>query len=136
MERGTPFSPRLRRVSIHAIEYASGTLRSSRHQDSETVHLLNRLNVDVDDMVERDRWVRLLVDVICLPTGLESLSSHYWHLLGELALDTNIVDFRCRVLEVMRLLEKSEDWEKLEVWMMVLWSSLASPSRSVHDGRN
>jgi hypothetical protein len=123
MERGTPFPPRLRRVCIHAIEriWNSPDFEAS---GLEIFHLLNRLNVGVDDIGESDRWVSLLVDVTCLPAGLESLSSHYWHLLDRLVLDENIV-FRPQYLEVMRLLEKSEDWEKLEVWMMVIWISLA-----------
>jgi hypothetical protein len=123
MERGTPFPPRLRRVCIHAIEriWNSPDFEAS---GLEIFHLLNHLNVGVDDIGESDRWVSLLVDVTCLPAGLESLSSHYWHLLDRLVLDENIV-FRPQYLEVMRLLEKSEDWEKLEVWMMVIWISLA-----------
>jgi hypothetical protein len=122
MQRVTPFSPRLRRVSIHAIEYA-WKYPELATPESETVHVLNYLHVDVADMVERGRWVRLLVGVICLPIGLESLSAHYWHLLGELALSTSAhLDHRL-LLEVMRMLENAEDWEKLEVWMAVLWSS-------------
>jgi hypothetical protein len=49
-----PFSPRLRRVGIHVIERIRyGVLEVS---GLETVRLLNRLNVDVDDMVDRHVW--------------------------------------------------------------------------------
>ena len=127
MERGTPFSPRLRRVCIHAIE------RIWNYPDFEASgleisHLLNRLNVGVDDIVESGRWMSLLVEVTCLPAALESLSSHHWHLLDRLVMDGRIL-YRQLYLEVMRLLEKSEDWEKLEVWMVVIWMSVSSLAR-------
>ena len=88
----------------------------------EAASLLNCLDVNVDDMVKQDVWVHLLVNVICLPTGLESLSSHYWHLLNKLPLATNFFwTPGFPKVEVMRSLEGAEDWEKLEVWMVVIW---------------
>ena len=130
MERGTPFSPRLRRVSIQAIEhtYISLELETSV---SETVRLLNHLDVSVVDIKDEGAWVRLLVGVICLPAGQTSLSSHYWHLLGRLAVDKRIHSDLLSLLKVMRLLEKAGNWEKLEIWMVVLWMSVGfstSPS--------
>ena len=117
-----PFSARLRWVSIHVIGRTwRSELRASR---LETVRLLNRLDVDVDDVVERHDWVRLLVEVIALPAGPEGLSSHYWHLLGELTLGTSCWIPGLPSVEVMGLLEEAGDWEKLEVWMMVTWQSL------------
>jgi hypothetical protein len=124
VERRTPFSPRLRRVAICAIE---PIWRSELEVSGlEVVHLLARLNVDVDDMVEKHIWVRLLIGVICLPVGLVNLSHHYWYLLDKLALGE---DFSwapgLRSVEVMRSLGEAKDWEKLEVWMMVIWQSLS-----------
>ena len=119
-----PFSTRLRWVSIHVVgRIGCSELRASR---LETVRLLNRLDVDVDDAVERPNWVRLLVEVIGLPAGPEGLSSHYWRLLGKLALGTSCWIPGLPSVEVMGLLEKAGDWEKLEVWMMVMWQSLDS----------
>jgi hypothetical protein len=125
VERGTPISARLRQMSIHAIEH---TWRSELEVSGpETVFLLNRLNVDVDDMVEKDEWVQLLVGTICLPPGPESLSSHYWCLLDKLPLAADfLVTAGSRKMEVMRSLEEAEDWEKLEVWMVVVWQALSS----------
>jgi hypothetical protein len=127
VERDTPFSPLLRWASVNAIE----RIRSSELEASgpETIRLLNRLDVDANDMVDRDGWMRLLIEVMCLPTGAESLSSHYWRLLGELALGKNLrgcnyVDHGSSNVEVMGSLEKAEGWEELEVWMMVMWQSL------------
>jgi hypothetical protein len=119
-----PFSPLLRRASTQVIERIwYNELKASV---SGTVQLLNHLDVEVDDMAIRDVWVRLLVEVICLPAGLESLSSHYWHLLDKLALGTDFGRVsESRIVGVMGLLEKAGDWEKLEVWMVVVWQSLS-----------
>ena len=130
VERRTPFSPRLRQMGIRVIE---------RTWDSELdmpgleiIHLLNCLDVDVDDMVKRGVWVWLLVNVICLPMGPRGLSSHYWHLLGRLPLAMDFSQIPgLRKAGVMSSLEKAEEWEKLEVWMVVVWQSL-SYSTPVH----
>jgi hypothetical protein len=123
VERSTPFSPRLRQMSIRVIERTwHGELEMA---GLETVRLLNRLDVDVDDMAKQDVWGQLLVDVIRTPAGLENMSSHYWRLLGELTLVASLVTPGRRDVEVMRSLETAEDWEKLEVWMVVVWLSLS-----------
>ena len=129
VEKGAPISPRLRQVSIHAIEH---TWHSELEVSGpEAVFLLNRLNVDADDMVERDEWVQLLVSAICLPPGPESLSSHYWCLLDKLPLAADfLVAAGSRKMEVLRSLEEAEDWEKLEVWMVVVWQALSSYNTS------
>ena len=137
VERDTLFSPRLRRACIAAIERTWRT--ELEVLGLETVHLLNRLGIDADDIAEQHKWARVLVDVIRSPAGLNSLSSHYWHLLGRLALTTRIRwDFSLRNVEVMRLLEEAGDWDKLEVWMVVVWLSVpelfgGTPRASVED---
>ena len=127
VEKDEPFSPRLRRASISVI----GHIESSELETlgPNIVRLLNRLDVDVDDMVDRDAWMQMLIRVICLPTGAESLSPHYWCLLGKLALGRGLRWCNCvkrgsSNVEVMGSLEKAEGWEELEVWMMVMWQSL------------
>ena len=125
VERDTPFSPRLRRVSIRALEHIwDDELVESV---SGTIHLLDHLDVDVDDMVEKDEWVRLLLEVICFLAEPESLSSHYWHLLDKLRLPIALkTGFRFGLyrVSVTSSLEEAEDWEKLETWMAIVWSSL------------
>jgi len=123
VKRGTPFSPRLRQASIHTIERIwRNELKAS---GLDTVCWLNCLNVDADDIADKDHWVELLVDVIRSPAGLESLSSHYWRLLGELVVASNLdLCLAPHDVEVMRSLEKAKDWEKLGVWMVVVWSLL------------
>jgi hypothetical protein len=128
-----PLPPRLRRVTIQVIQWGTELEASGL----ETTRLLNCLDVDVDDMEDKRRWVQLLVRVICSPAGLESLSSHYWCLLDKLVSDKWPIGestigestmggsaIRESSLEVMRSLEKAEDWDKLEVWMVVVWKSL------------
>ena len=119
VERDTPFSPRLRRVVIRVIELT--WRRELKVSGLEMIRLLNRLDVDADDVVEKREWVQLLVDVICSPVGPKSLSSHYWRLL--VLLRTRFVDYGSRAMGVARSLEEAEDWEKLEAWMTIAWRS-------------
>jgi len=123
MKRDTPFSPRLRRVTVHAIERVwRNELEASV---VETIRLLDRLCVGEDDMVEEGKWAEALVGAIRSPAGLGSLSSHYWRLLVKLVWAPRPgKGFEPRDVEVMRSLEGDGDWEKLEVWMVVVWHSL------------
>ena len=123
MERATPFSPGLRQMGTRAVCRTSPSKFTM--SALETVCLLNHLEADVGDAIG---WVCLLVGVIRPPTGFESLSSHNWHLLGELM---RIAEHSLRPLpsvlrdiEVARSLEETEDWEKLEVWLAAVWGSL------------
>ena len=80
--------------------------------------------MNADDVVDGESWARVLVEAMRSPTGLESLSSHYWHLLDKLVASKHFLNLLSRDAEVMRSLEKAEDWEKLEVWMVAMWSGL------------
>ena len=122
-----PFSPRLWQAGIRAICYNRDSQLTV--PAPETVHLLNRLKADVDKMEGKeegkDNWVNLLVSVIRSPTGFESLSSHNWRLLEKLLSTKSFYWHHVeRDMEVMRSLEKAEDWEKLKVWMVIVWMSL------------
>jgi hypothetical protein len=125
VESSRPFSPRLRQVLICAI----GPIwnRNPEVLGLESVCLLNRLNIGIEDVVEKEVWGTPLAAMICLPTGLESLSTHYWCLLDKLAVGTDFLRSPgLRSVEVMRSLKEAEDWEKLEIWMVVVWQSLSS----------
>ena len=90
----------------------------------ETVSLLNRLNVNMDDMVGyRGTWAQLLAEAMCSPMGLEGLSSHYWRLLDKLVLDGYEALVSPPKVEVAKFLEEAEDWERLEIWMSAVWTS-------------
>ena len=125
VEMGTPLSPRLRRMSICAIEHMwSNGLSAS---EAEIICLLNCLEVDVDDIWRKRRWRRSLADLIRSPWGFKSLSVHYWHLLDKLAPFESALepmDFESRDMELVKSLEEAEDWEKLGVWMAFVWHSL------------
>jgi len=119
MARATPLSPRLRHAGIRALESGWRVISIL-----DALCLLNCLHVDADDVMENKYvWPWRLVRVIRSPTGFESLSSHYWRLLGKLT-------FRAynrlgpRDVEVMKSLEEVEDWEKLEVWVPIVWDLL------------
>jgi len=138
VENTRPFTTRLREVGIRAICY----ILSSEFTASalETVRLLNRLEAGADDIFVDDvfipsEWVRGLTWVIRSPSGFESLSSHNWRFLGELTPHAPYVEcFALRDMEIMRSLEGAEDWEKLEVWMEIVWRSLRSlPSSAPND---
>ena len=124
VERATPFSPRLQQASIRAIERIwRNELKVS---GLDTVHWLNCLNIDVDDMVDKQTWAELLVEAIRSPTGPESLSSHYWHMVDKLVVASRLrLGLASHDTEVMRLLEEAEDWEKLGAWMVIVWSFLS-----------
>jgi hypothetical protein len=125
-ERERPFSPRLRRMIVCAIQgHWPMELEAA---GLELVLLLNRLEVDVEDVgdtVSRLYWVSLLAGVLRSSVGWEHLSSRYWLLLGKL------VSMGARPpprshgsdMEIMRSLEDAEDWEKLEVWLLTVWGS-------------
>ena len=121
MQKGRFFSPKLRQISIRAIEREwRGELKVLM---SVIVRLLHRLDVDMCDVEEKSEWTELLVELIRART--RSLSSHYWRFLGKLALAAeHDIGFRSRDVEVMKSLERDEDWEKLEVWMLLVWESL------------
>jgi len=90
----------------------------------EVARLLNHLGVCMDDMgSRRDCWGSLLADVIRSPMGREGLSSHYWCLLWKLVSGAQSLTLRDEDMEIMGSLEDAEDWEKLEVWMLIVWSA-------------
>ena len=133
VERDTPFSPRLRQVCIRAIENSSWSEPESEGSTLEVVRLLDRLDISVDDIVNESTWGWLLVVLMRSLAGPESLSSHYWRLLDKLAPFVLLTpDFGPWTMEVMGSLEESEDWEKLETWMEIVWR--CRQTESTEDG--
>jgi len=126
VRRDEAFSPRLRQAAICVIEHIWD--RELEASVLDTVYLLNRLDAKEDDMEKKGRWAQLLISILCLPEGLQNLSPHYWSLLGNLEwydmmhasqnMDPNSHS------EVAKSLQKTKDWEKLEVWMWIVWRSM------------
>ena len=137
IEKDTPFSSRLRRASMRVV--ARSWCRELRASPLETIQLLNHLNARVREMESRWEWGEALVGVMCSPTGLENLSSHYWRVLGEMGGRAVGLVLRGKDSEsfdsTTRLLEEAEDWEKLEVWMSIKWVSLQSSESAEAAGR-
>jgi hypothetical protein len=133
LEKNAPLSDGLRQLVIDAVERA--WQNEPWESGPETVHLLNCLKADMDDLDEDDR-VDLLSCAVRGPGGLE-LSLHYWGLLDQLV----VVKGYHHTLEsgdsdVTRALREAEDWEKLEIWMLVMWKSVLgrySTPESVED---
>jgi hypothetical protein len=126
--KNTPFSPRLRRQCIRAIERIR--TREFEMVELRAVHLLNRLDAGMDDIVDKFGWAWVLKGVIRLPEGLKSLSPHYWFLLDKLVSTGDLAGFfTSDDVEVMRSLKETEDWEKLEVWMVIIWQTIPEPSQ-------
>jgi len=118
LEKGEALSRRLQWASTTAIGCIG--FEELKVSELETICLLNRLEVDMDDVVV-SRWKPLLTRAIRSTTGRECLSFRHWPLLGKV-LDSDVwVDPRSRDVEVMKLLEEAKDWEKLEIWMRAFW---------------
>ena len=134
VESAAPFSQRLRWASIQVI----GRVLDSELEVSglEVVRLLHRLDVDTGDIGSGDQWgwAELLVKVVRSLGGFMNLSSHYWGLLDKLVLGGYGTYFSPRDVKVMKLLEGVKDWEKLEVWILVLWRCYDGPmSKPIED---
>jgi len=117
-------SPELRVLLVRA-------LGSMEYEDLERVGLdivvdaLSDLNLRFGDVCMGGRWPLLLKPLIRSQCGRERLPLRYWHLVEGLIMD----DAEPRTIlcqpdvDAMRALEASQYWEKLEVWMRILWIS-------------
>ena len=122
--KGQLISPDLRVLLVRAIG-------SMEYDDLERAGLetivdaLCDLNLRFDDVCAGGRWPSLLKPLIRSHCGRERLPLRYWHLLEGLVMDdVDPQTILCQPdVDAMRALEASQDWEKLEVWMRVLWIS-------------
>ena len=120
-ERHRPLSEGLRQLIIDVVERI--WFNEPWESGPETVHLLNRLNTNMDNLVEHNR-ADLLWRAVVGPGGIE-LSPHYWRLLHRFLVDgKTLFDLESCDWDVMRALREVEDWEKLEVWMLFIWRFL------------
>ena len=123
-ERGRPLSPRLRRAILHFIQQRG--ISELEAAEPEFVCLLNNLEVGVGEVGDAGwGWMRLWTYVLLTPMGQGHLSSHYWLWLGNLiSVFPQTLLAEDRQTEVMTSLEKAQDLEKLETWMLVVWWSM------------
>ena len=117
-------SPRLRVLLVRAIG-------SMEYEDLERaglemiVGILDVLKLKLDDMWMGGRGSLLLKPLIWSKFGRERLPLRYWRLLEELI--AKDVEPRTRLCYpdtlAMKALEESEEWEKLEVWSRIVWTT-------------
>ena len=126
--KGHQISPGLRLLLIRAIG-------SMAYQDLERAGLemvidaLDDLDLGFDEMRLGGKWPVLLKTLIRSQFGRERLPLRYWHLLENLMMDdVKPHPTLCRWdLDTMRTLETSQNWEKLEAWMRIVWISRLDP---------
>jgi hypothetical protein len=124
-DRGVDFSSRLQRTVMH-------TIWSMKNEEWERAGLaglarvLDRISVEPDEVRDGNGWKSVLKAVVHSPEGRKHLSIRYWHLLETLARsgDWEVMCDSC--VGVMRSLEETQEWEKLEAWACVVWLSPSS----------
>ena len=121
LERYTPLSEGLRQLVIRVVKRTYGS--EPWESEQEIVYLLNSLDADMDEVAWYQRE-DVLSRVVHGPGGLE-LSLHYWRLLDRsVAEGGNSGNLESSDWDIMRALREAEDWEKLEVWVLVIWRLL------------
>jgi len=116
-----PFSPRLRLHIIYAIELI-GYQQFEQVGVEEFFRLLDDLQVCAKDMDYSVGWVRLLLDTITSPRGIQYLSYSYWELLLELvAYHSDELGGVTYIPHIMSSLEDAKEWDKLKCWIAIVW---------------
>jgi len=119
---GMEFPPRLRRMVIRAIE-CIGYPEFERAGIEKFVPLLNGLEIEVHEMGWRSRWTSFLWNVLRSFPGQRHLSSHYWQYIVPMAMQPGLFPLHLKPsdLDTMKSFEEAEDWERLEVWVGMMW---------------
>ena len=110
----------VRQLVIRSVE-CLGPWEGDRVKEKEFTALLDRLRVRVEDMVSKERWLKLLLRVVRSSQGRHDLPHLYWELIVELAVEVALGHPVGDDLQVMTLLEEEKEWEKLEYWSGYLW---------------
>ena len=117
-----PSSRRLRRFVIRAVELI-GSRGFEQVRVEEPVELLDALQVGVEDIDDKARWIMFLLATIQHPEGIQLLSQPHWELLVELSISVSRWPkyFAIWSLRIMKSLEDAKEWDKLGCWMGVVW---------------
>jgi len=118
-----PFSPRLQQLVIKFIELIGCKGLEVLGVEGFT-GFLDHLHVTAENADSSYKLVKLLLDTLQSPEGVQCLSHRYWELLVELIVDphrlsldtTPIYDSR-----IMTCLIDAQEWDKLECWMALVW---------------
>ena len=128
-----PFSPRLRQHVIYFVK--RGGYRRFKEVNAEgAVELLNHLYVGIEDIDDRDRWGSIFLEVIQSPEGFRRLATHSWELLMELKVKlswTERKDIVARHPHITDNILLSQQWDKLECWVGLVWMSSPIPESAM-----
>ena len=119
-----PFSSRLRQLVIRSVELIG--YKGFEGVGAEGfIKLLNHLQVTVTDMDQKDKWAKLLLDILQSSEGAQSLSHWFWELLVDIAPSWSGW-LRCRLPvpynpRITTFLVEAQEWDKLECWMGTVW---------------
>ena len=116
-----PTSQRLRRLVIRAV--GSIGYQGFKQVGLEGLfELLDHLHASVEDMDDKEGWTTLLLDVIQSSEGIRHLSHPYWESLAELSiLELRRLGGTAWSPHIMGSLEGSQEWDKLEAWIGIIW---------------
>jgi len=119
-----PFSPRLRQLVIRSVELI-GYEGFEGVGVERFIGLLNHLRVTVVDMDQRDKWAKLLLDILQPSEETQPLSHWFWELLVEVAPSWSgrlqhrlLVPYNPRIAT---FLTEAQEWSMLECWMGTVW---------------
>ena len=128
-----PFSSRLRRLIIRAVGLI-GYKRFDEVGVERFVKLLNHLCVGVEDVEDSFKWMSLLLDTIQSPHGTRQLSDQSWELLVDLTISKSEEIHVTYAPQVMGSLLESQEWDKLECWIGVVWMVWPPEARETTEG--
>ena len=122
LQKKQPFPPRLQQLIIHTIASFGCYQVFELVGVEEFIAFLNNLCVGVEKIEDEIGWPLLLLDIIQSSNGIQHLSHRYWELLVESAASP-LSFFHCWTYSphIMACLEASEEWDKLECWIAVVW---------------
>ena len=126
-----PFSPRLRQHVVRYIEFV-GYRRFEEEGAERFVELLNHLHVGIKDMDYQHKWGTILLGVAGSSNAVQHLAIQSWELLVELKISSPwMPEDVMRSPHVMDTLLASQQWDKLECWIGVLWMTSQVPDDMV-----
>ena len=134
LRRLRPFSLRLRQLVMRAVGLI-GYREFEQAGVEGFVGLLNDLDVNVEDTIDRVKWTWLLLDTVQSSEGIRHLPYSYWELLVDLAfLGPWGLQYSAYDPRFMAHLESAEEWDKLRCWVGVVWMAWPPEDNMLTEG--
>jgi len=115
-----PFPPRLQQAIMKSIEFI-GLQPFAMVGLERFIWLLDGLHLHTGNVANCE-WRRLILGAIQSPEGIQHVPHQYWELLVELvALSPLELPLNAFELHVRTSLEDTQEWDKLECWMGMIW---------------